>query len=230
MTPQWILDVFAAVTLIVAAVAAVRLTAGSSGLTASSSGRHAGSGADVDLAHVLMGIAMAGTLADSLRTLPDGAWEAAFAVSAVWFGWRVVRDARASGIRALARGHCAPHLVHSAAMTYMFAALPAAGAATMGSAGTAGVPAQSLGYPTLAFVFALALAGYSVWDLDQLSVRRFSPAAVPASAVPAGASVLTGTAPVAASSVRGIAASPAVTVGCRIAMGVTMAFMLIVMI
>ena len=46
----------------------------------------------------------------------------------VWFGFRVVRDARASGVRALAGGHCAPHLVHSGAMLYMFLAIgPVAG-------------------------------------------------------------------------------------------------------
>jgi len=35
-----------------------------------------------------------------------------------WFAVRVVLDARASGVRALAGGHCALHLVHSAAMLY----------------------------------------------------------------------------------------------------------------
>ena len=39
------------------------------------------------------------------------------------FGFRVVRDARANGVRALAGGHCAPHLVHSASMLYMFLAI-----------------------------------------------------------------------------------------------------------
>ena len=64
----------------------------------------------------------------------------------------------------------------------------------MGSAGPA------LRYPTLAFVFALILTASTVWDLDQLSGRRYR------------------------------LSSGAVTVGCRIAMSVTMAFMLLIMI
>ena len=77
-----------------------------------------------------MAIAMAGMLAPSLTTLPNGAWEVVFALLTAWFAYRVVRDARANGTRALAGGHCAPHLVHSAAMLYMFLALapPAAAA------------------------------------------------------------------------------------------------------
>ena len=72
-----------------------------------------------------MAIAMAGMLASGLQTLPNGAWEVVFAVMTVWFGYRVVRDAQVSGVRALAGGHCAPHLIHAGAMLYMFAALSA---------------------------------------------------------------------------------------------------------
>ena len=45
--------------------------------------------ADIDVAHLLMAIAMAGMLVSGLRTLPDGAWEAVFSVMTVWFGYRV---------------------------------------------------------------------------------------------------------------------------------------------
>jgi len=40
-----------------------------------------------------MAIAMAGTLAASLRTLPGAAWVAIFAMLTCWFGYRVARDA-----------------------------------------------------------------------------------------------------------------------------------------
>ena len=53
---------------------------------------------------------------------------------------------------------------------------------------------------SLAFVFALILAASTVWDLDPLSGRRYR------------------------------LAPAAVTVGCRIAMSITMAFMLLIMI
>ena len=68
MTPGWILDIFAAVMLVVVAVSAARVVAA----------RPWQRGAvvlDTDIAHLLMAIAMAGTLAASLRTLPDDAWE-----------------------------------------------------------------------------------------------------------------------------------------------------------
>ena len=51
---------------------------------------------------------------------------------------------------------------------------------------------QTLKHPTLAFVFALILIGYTSWDLDQLSGKRYSRAGaslslarVPAATVPA---------------------------------------------
>jgi Domain of unknown function (DUF5134) len=261
MTPAWILDVFAALMLVVAAISAARLVdarpwqRGSAFL-------------DTDVAHLLMGIAMAGMLASSLTTLSNSAWVVIFAALTAWFAGRVVVDARANGARALAGGHCAPHLVHSGAMVYMFAALaaPAAsgGSGMSGMGGASGM--QSLQYPTLAFVFALILIGYSTWDLDQLSGRRYSTApraslARVAVAVPAmaGAEPVTATLPgpqavgvaiadgmpsaslpaeapqsrpggPGGGSLAGILFSPATTVGCRIAMGVTMALMLLLLI
>ena len=79
--------------------------------------------ADIAGSHLLMGIAMAGVLVASLSTLPNVAWEAVFAAMTAWFAWCLWRESRGSGAGALARGHYAPHLVHSAAMLYMFAAL-----------------------------------------------------------------------------------------------------------
>jgi hypothetical protein len=256
MTPAGILDIFAAIMLVVAAVSAARLAAA----------RPWQRGAvitDTDISHLLMGIAMAGMLASSLTTLPNDAWAVVFGVLTIWFGYRVVRDYQASGARALAVGHCAPHLVHSAAMLYMFLAItaPAAsGSSGMGSMG--GMSGMStLSYPTLAFAFALILAGYTIWDLDQLSnLRHGLAAAVAGAATPAlaGAPARTaGTEAVAGSGAGGGAAtdpsagsgeaghggtagggrstllasldSPGTVVGCRIAMGVTMALMLILM-
>lgn len=262
MTPAWVLDILAALMLVVAAVSAARL-----GRT-----RPWQKGAvvtDTDVSHLLMGIAMAGMLVPSLTTLPNGAWEVIFALLTVWFGSRVVRDARSNGVRALAGGHCAPHLAHSAAMLYMFLALAAPASGGSGMDGMAGGSAmQTLKYPTLAFVFALTLIGYTIWDIDRLSGKRYSRvgaslslAGVPAADVPAlagaelgtlasgavasGVSAQraeTGTTPVqpadaeaapAGTAPAGAAAwllSPGTTVGCRIAMGATMAFILLIMI
>ena len=261
MTPAWVLDILAALMLVVVAVSAVRL-----GLARP--WRKGGVVTDTDVSHLLMGIAMAGMLVSGLATLPNGAWEVIFALLTVWFGCRVAADARRSGARALAGGHCAPHLVHSAAMLYMFLALATApGGPGMGAMG-GGSAAQTLKYPTLAFVFALILVGYAIWDIDQLSGKRYSRvgailtvAAVPAAGVPAlaGAEPGTlasgavasaipaqgagaGTAPVqtpdaetapAGTAPAGGAAwllSAGTTVACRIVMGATMAFMLLIMI
>jgi hypothetical protein len=257
MTPAWILDIFAAIMLVVAAVSAARLAAA----------RPWQRGAvltETDISHLLMGIAMAGMLAPGLTTLPNGAWAAVFCVLTVWFGYRVVRDYQASGTRALAVGHCAPHLVHSAAMVYMFLAVtapPAGGGSGMGGMGGMG-GMSTLSVPTLALVFVLILIGYTIWDLDQLSGLRHGVAAMAAGATgPALAGVPAGTAGtpavarpgagggVAAGSPTGsggagnggtagrgrsgpmaVLDSPGTVVGCRIAMGVTMALMLIIMI
>jgi hypothetical protein len=167
MTPSWLLDLVAAFMLVVAGVSAARLAV-------ARPWRPDSVVIDTDIAHLLMAIAMAGMLAPSLRTFPSAVWEAIFGVLIVMFGLRVVRDARVDGIRALAGGHCAPHLVHSASMLYMFLAIgPAAGMAGMaGMSDMSGM--ETLKYPTLAFAFTLILIGYGIWDLDQLSGKRYS--------------------------------------------------------
>jgi hypothetical protein len=171
MTPTWLLDIVAACMLVVAGVSAARL--------AVTRPWHPDSVIiDTDIAHLLMAIAMAGMLAPSLRTFPAAVWEVIFGALVVLFGFRVVRDARANGVRALAGGHCAPHLAHSASMLYMFLAIgPAAGMAGMaGMTGMSGMSGsmEMLNYPTLAFAFTLILVGYTIWDLDQLSGKRYS--------------------------------------------------------
>ena len=191
-----------------------------------------------------------------------------------WFGYRVIRDARVSGVRALAGGHCAPHLIHAGAMLYMFMAFTAP--AAHGSGGMSGMGGGMSGMgtlqlPLLAFIFALALIGYSIWDLDQLSgpgaSGHYSLAAarpVPSGAVLAGVAAMSGAGPgpVAVAAPAGSQLRPAVAAGsavasqalpaaacgsaadgtgrgllapwiatsCRITMGVTMAFMLLIMI
>jgi Domain of unknown function (DUF5134) len=268
MIPSWILDIFAAIMLVVAAVSAARLVAA----RPRQQGTHRAALADIDVAHLLMAIAMAGTLTASLQTLPNGAWSVIFSVMTAWFAYRVIRDAQVSGVRALAGGHCAPHLIHAAAMLYMFMAFTAP--AAHGSGGMAGMSGMgTLSLPFLAFAFALLLIGYSIWDLDQLSgpgasghyslvVIRPAPtgAVLAGVATPAGAGSGSAALAAPASSQLGsavatwpavadqampadaaVASSPAhaagrgvlapwVATSCRIAMGVTMAFMLLIMI
>jgi hypothetical protein len=269
MIPAWILDIFAAIMLVVAAVSAARLLAARPWQQGTRAAL-----ADIDVAHLLMAIAMAGMLAASLQTLPNGAWSVIFAVLTVWFGYRVIRDAQVSGVRALAGGHCAPHLIHAGAMLYMsmaFTAPAAHGSGGMGgmAGGMSGMGTLQL--PLLAFLFALALIGYSIWDLDQLSgpgasghyslaAARTAPtgrvlAGVGATAAGIGASAVPGAAAVSGAASATVTAKPVaesagiaqvplasgpadgtgvlapwVATSCRIAMGVTMALMLLIMI
>jgi hypothetical protein len=274
MSPDWLLDAFAALMLAVAAVSAVRLAA-------ARPRRRAAAAIDSDAAHLLMAIAMAGMLTPVLRTLPDRAWEVIFGLLAVWFAVRVARDARANGVRALAGGHCAPHLVHSCSMVYMVAAMTTTAAGAAGMSGMGGMPGgvgsamMALRYPGLALVFAFILGGYSIWDLDQVSGRRYRLETPPVSLagargvpVPALAAASGRPGPVgtvaegsaaadgaegtdgageaegggetegggeaegvpdrAGTGGRAFLLSPAVTIGCRVAMGIAMAFMLII--
>lgn len=222
MTPAWILDIAAALMLVIATVSATRLAAARP--------RRAGSAVtETGVAHLLMAIAMAGMLAPGLAVVPGSAWDVIFGLLTAWFGYRVLRDASASGVRALPGGRCAPHLVHSAAMLYMLLALasrPAGEGSGMSAMGGAGRPAM-LQDPALAVAFALVLVGYSIRDLDQLSGRRHSPAGARLS--------LAGVAPAEPATEAAPEAAPAplpagATAASRIAIGVTMALMLVLMI
>jgi hypothetical protein len=157
----------------------------------------------------------------------------------------------------VARGHYAPHLVHSAAMLYMFAALagPSAEGSGMSMPGTGGMSGMTGGTsdgipalhaPTLALIFALLLVAFTVHDLDRPAGEDgyFHVAGRPS--VPAGSALpAAGAGPgalhaVAAESVtradsaayiaERVLLSPAVVKGCRVVTGVTMAFMLVIMI
>jgi len=259
--PAWLLDIFAAGMLGVAAVSAARLA------LAWRAGRRSDPDADIDVSHLLMGLAMAGTLAASLSTLPSGAWEVIFGALTAWFAYRVAREYRGRGLRALVSEHHAPHLLHSAAMLCMFLALrtSASHAGAPAVPAMPGMSATGLRLPTLALLFAFLLCAYVVADLDRVppppALARFhiaSPAPAPSmalagapapSAAPALATpTITPAPPAAATSpappdaattpaspapvapaLAGLL-SPGVARGCRIAMGVTMAFMLITMI
>ena len=175
---------------------------------------------DTDTGHVLMGLAMAGMLVARLRILPAAAWGAVFAAGAAWFAWRLLVTGRrppASPWRCL---HPAPHLVECAAMLYMFASLPGRGAAV----GMTGLTASAAGprFSFLALVMALFMAGYVVRVADGLTLH--GPALAVSSAGqyaaarqrrcgPAGSRYL----------------APRCAALCKIAMGITMGFMLVLM-
>ncbi len=235
--PVWLTGIFAAVMVTVAVYCSGRL------VVARRSRRP--TELDTDGGHIAMGLAMAGMLVERLRVLPAGAWEAIFAAGAIWFGWRLLqarRGAPSSPWRCL---HPIPHLVECAAMLYMFLVLPAARAArsTPGGTGGMGAPAAGSRFSFLALVLALFMFGYVVWLGDRLSARA------PALAFPLTRRALavgsaTGPRPEASGPpapppVSGCPASaprsgpgflaPRCAALCQLAMGLTMGYMLIML-
>ena len=189
---------------------------------------------DTDAGHVLMGLAMAGLLVSRLRLLPAAAWEAVFAAGAVWFAWQLLRSRRRTAAASWRCLHPAPHLVECAAMLYMFfAATPlTARAAVTGM--TALTPSR---FSVLALLMALFMVGYVVRVADRIPLRTPALAMVPADPAPMAAftppdlSAPPDTlAPV--GNVPAIARpclAPRCAALCKIAMGLTMAYMLVLM-
>ena len=198
---------------------------------------------DTDAGHVLMGVAMAGMLVARLRILPAATWEAVFAVGAVWFAWQLVKSRRRTAAASWRCLHPAPHLVECVAMLYMFfAAAPlTARAAAAGMPGLA--PSR---FSVLALLMALFMVGYVVRVADRLPLRTPALAVAPAISSLAVAPAIP--APMAAPSPPDIPASasapapagrvaatarpylaPRCAALCKIAMGLTMAYMLVLM-
>jgi hypothetical protein len=99
-----------------------------------------------------------------------------------WFAGRLWRERRGRGATAAASGHYAPHLAHSAAMLYLFAAI--AGPSAQGSGTSMSGPGEMAGMtdgspggiptlhaPTLALIFVLLLIAFTVHDLDRQADR-----------------------------------------------------------
>ena len=252
-TPAWILGSFAAIMILLAEMSAGQLLIGRAWT-------RRGGTADISVSHLLMGIAMAGIFVHGLSTLPNAVWEVVFAVMTAWFAWCLWRESRAPGAAAVAHRHSVPHLVHSAddALYVRRLAAPAVAGSGMSMSGTGGMPGMaggsSGGMPTLhastlALIFALLLIAFTVHDLDRPAgvdgyfrvVGRRSVAAGSALAAArpgrrarqptrADAAETAPRAEPAAYTAERLLLSPAVVKGCQVAIGVTMAFILITII
>jgi len=241
---SWLADTFAGIMIITAAYCASRLVV--------SRRQHRPTDHQVDGVHVLMGVAMAGMLVPRLRVFWAGGWEIVFGASAVWFAWLMIRALRSRNAVRHQLSHHLQHVLACVAMVYMFLAVGSAAKAASGGSGMSGMAAGTAHYPTLALFLAFALFGYVVWTADRLP--SLAPVAALAAASAALAPVLTGAVgggsrdggTVAAeednrSSLRddipaqsgrrrsGAPLSPRLSACCEIAMGVTMGYMLILM-
>lgn len=217
--PGWLSGCFAAVMLTVAVYCAGRLVAARWWRRPTE--------LDTDGAHVVMGVAMAGMLVSGLRTLPAGMWAGVFAAGAAWFGWLTLKARRAATATSPWRClHAAPHLVECAAMVYMFLLLPTSASASASAAAAvkgaaAGMNAMTISpnesrLSFLPLLLALFLLGYVVWLGDRLT----GPAPAPGSGACSG---------VAGYGHGPQKLAPRCAVLCKIAMGITMGYMLVLM-
>ena len=213
--PAWLTAIFAAASLAVAVYCVGRLVVARRG--------HRPTELDTDGAHVIMGVAMAGMLVSGLRTLPSAIWEVVFAAAAVWFGYRMLQRRRGAQPSPWRSSHPLPHLVECAAMVFMFLILPAsaaAGAATSGMSVT--MTATESRFSFLTLPLALFLFGYVVWIGDRVTLHA------PALATPAGDTRPgIGSGPVFAATQSYLA--PRCAAICKITMGITTGYMLILM-
>jgi hypothetical protein len=196
----------------------------------------------VDGAHVLMGVAMAGMLVPRLRIFWTGGWEVVFGAATVGFAALVVREFRtARSACGRPRHHHMQHVLACAAMVYMLAAATTAARAGSTGSGMGGMAGGAAHFPTLALALALGLFGYVIWTTDRLTALAPVAAVVTASApaqhlvatggntAAAGVSTPSHSGPAQLSDTRQRPLSPRLAACCEIAMGVTMGYMLILM-
>ena len=230
-SPAWLSATFAGVMLTVAVYCAGRLVVARL--------RRRPTELDTDAAHVTMGVAMAGMLVPGLRVLPAGLWEGVFAAGAAWFGGQALRARRGPASSPWRCPHPAPHVVECAAMLYMFLLLPASAAVRSPAGGMSGMSVSAAGsrFSFLPLVMALFLLGYVVWLTDRLTVPApvlALPAGTAASGLETGEPVSGCSAPSggcadAGSGLGRPRLAPRCAVLCKIAMGITMGYMLILM-
>jgi Domain of unknown function (DUF5134) len=177
-----------------------------------------------------------------------GGWEMAFGAAAGWFGWQALASRRSRTPAGHRPAQHVQHLLACLAMLYMLlAAGPAASGAAAGHPGTGVAVGLGSGttthLPTLALLLALALLGSVINTADRLTALPLTvagAAARPAPPLDAGAAtaaVPPGHAqpgaparPGPAAAARTPALSPRLAACCDIAMGVTMGYLLVLMI
>jgi hypothetical protein len=233
--PGWLNDIFAGVMVAVAVYSAGRL------VTAHAWSRPTHE--DVDVAHILMGTAMAGMLVSDLNPIPSGLWELVFSVLAAWFVWRCyqfVKDpttglAYDKHVHRLSRRLI--HLVMSLAMLYMYLAAVPTEVGSGGSMAMGAATGATTNFVLLPLVFIASLFASAIWELDRIaqwSTSRIAQGQTTQVFASVGGSSVTASENSGATdegmentSARWIA--PRIEGACHIAMCVTMGYMLVLM-
>lgn len=227
-SPAWLGYAFAAVMMVDGAYCLARVVAGPR------TGHHAHT--DVDSGHVLMAVAMVGMLVPAWSVLPVAVWEAVFGVMALWFLVRSARAISRRGVAALAAGgglwarHYLVHFVMACAMLDMYwLGMPMTAPSAMRTgAGMAMAPAGG-GGPTLTAFLVLVMLASAAWQLD--AVGRAAPGVARVLAVAGGGAApgAGAAAPTGPPERVGRWHASGYEVGCHVAMCVTMAYMLVLM-
>jgi hypothetical protein len=203
--PSWLAHAFAAVMILTACYSASRLVL--------SRLHEPATEADADVLHVVMGTAMAGMLVPQLALLPATTWMVVFGTGAAWFGGCALRS-RSQSRSSWPCRYPVPHLIECVAMLYMLMAVretrPGAGMAMPGMGTSPSTPA---GFPALSVVLALFMLGYIMWTTDQLASLARAKISVRGQPIPASQALL----------------APGLAAFGKIAMGITMGYMLILM-
>jgi len=236
--PTWLAGSFAVLMVVIAAYCAGRLA------LAHLRGRD--TELDTDALHVLMGVAMAGMLEPRLTPVPGTAWRAVFATAAAWFAWQAIRPGGRVGRARCA--HPAPHAVECAVMVYM---LVPVGSWSAGHGPGMAMPGPNqgatAGNPALTLVLALFMLGYVLWAADRLArlsqARAAAPARGAAAPRPSLAAVTVPAAPGAPGAPGALSPgatsreplpgravlAPRLAASYKVAMGIAMAYMLVMM-
>jgi len=156
MKPTGLYYLFAIAMLGVATYSAVLL------LASARSRRRAGR--DVELSHIVMGVAMAGMFISHLAFGPRAAWELIFGALFVWFVVKGTRSVLAFGPHL---PHTAVHALMAVAMLLMYwfptASTSSSGALSMGTSGS--TAASGAVDPGVAFALAFALFARAIFTL-----------------------------------------------------------------
>ncbi len=152
-TPSWLYYLLALLMLAVAGYGLVLLFY-------SVSGRHH-SGRDVDIAHIAMGVSMAGMFVAKWAFGPSAVWELIFAALLIWFIVRSIQSIQRFGLH---KPHEAIHAAMSFAMLAMYWYPMGSGSGTTGMSMSSGSGAAKLD-PGLGFVLALAFFASAIFTL-----------------------------------------------------------------
>ena len=208
--PAWLSGVFAALMLALAGFCAGRM------LVASKTRRPAE--VDSDSAHVVMGVAMAGMLASAVRVGTPAMWTVLSGGGAAWFGWQTIHvrhgtqhSAQLAGASGRGAWRCSqpvPHLVKCGAMVYMLLAVHATPSGGTGQDMVMGTTGSRM--PIVPLLLAGFMIGYVVLLADRLTQATIATNG-------------------AGSVVRAGMLAPRCATMCKMAMGITMAYMLVLM-